>query len=249
MRHKLNNREMKFLKPANYIFIFLICCITYTSVNAQRVRIPNNRNYDLKPYHFGFLLGLNQMNFAIKNIENLRPLDTLYGIESTAKMGFNIGIVADLRINEFMNLRFIPSLSFGERSLNYFVKFNNLVVASVEKKVESTYIEFPLELKLRSQRMTNTRAYVLGGAKYCIDLASQAKKKSEDDVIIVKLQRSDVLLEVGVGFEFYLVYFKLGTEIKMSYGITDLLIRENNLYTDGIEKLNSKMFQFSLTFE
>jgi hypothetical protein len=195
------------------------------------------------------MLGINQMNFAIKNIENLRPFDTLYGIESIPKMGFNIGIVADLRLNDFMNLRFIPSLSFGERSLNYYIKFNNLIVSSVEKKIESTYIEFPLELKLRSQRMTNTRAYVMGGAKYCIDLASQAKKKSEEDEIVIKLNRSDVHVEIGVGFDFYLVYFKLGTEIKMSYGITDLLVRENNLYTDGIEKLNSKMFQFSLTFE
>ena len=240
---------MGFLKKTTYIFALLVCCMTCNQVNAQRVRIPNNRNYDLKSYHFGFLLGLNQMNFVIKPIENLRPLDTLYGIESTPKMGFNIGIVADFRLNEFMNLRFIPSLSFGERSLNYFIKFNDRLVSSVEKKVESTYIEFPLELKLRSQRMTNVRAYVLGGAKFCLDLASQAKKKSEEDEIVIKLNKSDVLLEVGVGFDFYLVYFKLGTELKMSYGITDLLIRENNLYTDGIQKLNSKMFQFSLTFE
>ncbi len=223
--------------------------MAYTQINAQRVRIPNNRNYDLKPYHFGFLLGLNQMNFVIKPIENLRPLDTLYGIESTPKMGFNIGIVADLRLSEYMNLRFIPSLSFGERSLNYFIKFNDVIVSSIEKKVESTYIEFPLELKLRSQRMTNARAYVLGGAKYCLDLASQAEKKSEEDEIVIKLRKSDILFEVGVGFDFYLVYFKLGTELKMSYGITDLLVREDNLYTNGIERLNSKMFQFSLTFE
>ncbi|MFZ4400870.1 MAG: porin family protein [Bacteroidales bacterium] len=240
---------MKFLKNVSFILLFFICFTASFQTYAQRVRIPNNRNYDLKPYHFGFLLGLNQMNFIIRNIESLRPLDTLYGIESTAKMGFNIGIVADLRINDFMNLRFIPSLSFGERSLNYFIKFNNQIVSSIEKKVESTYIEFPIELKLRSQRMVNTRAYVLGGAKYCLDLASQAKKKSEEDVVIIKLNKSDVLLELGVGFEFYLVYFKLGTEIKMSYGITDLLIRENNIYTDGIQKLSSKMFQFSLTFE
>jgi hypothetical protein len=128
---------MKLFNINKYVFVFLICCIAYSQLNAQRIRIPNNRNYDLKSYHFGFLLGLNQMNFIIRNIENLRPLDTLYGIESTPKMGFNIGIVADLRISEFINLRFIPSLSFGERSLNYFIKFNNKTVASVEKKVES----------------------------------------------------------------------------------------------------------------
>jgi len=195
------------------------------------------------------MLGLNQMNFVIKPIENLNVFDTLYGIESTPELGFNIGIVADLRLSEYMNLRFIPSLAFGERNLNYFIKFDNQIIANVAKKVESTYIEFPLELKLRSQRMINTRAYVLGGAKYCIDLASQEKKKDDNDVYQVKLQKHDLQFQVGVGFDFYLVYFKLGTELKMCYGINDLLIRESNIYTDGIKNLKTKMFQFSITFE
>ncbi|MCX6230484.1 MAG: porin family protein [Bacteroidetes bacterium] len=232
-----------------YLLILIICISSIYTAPAQRARIPNNPNYDYKPYHFGFMLGLNQMYFIIKAPEITNPQDSLYGIESTPKMGFNIGIVADLRINDYMNLRFIPSLSFGERSLNYFIKFNNQVVSSVIKKVESTYIEFPLEIKLRSQRMINTRAYVLGGAKYCIDLASQAKKKSEEDDIVIKLYKNDILFELGVGFDFYLVYFKLCTELKMCYGIKDLLVRENNLYTNNIERLSSKMLQFSLTFE
>ncbi len=237
------------MKTKVFIFTIVIFAFTLWTSNAQKVRVPNNPNYDLKKYHFGFMLGLNQMNFVIKPIENLKPFDTLYGIESTAESGFNIGIVADLRLNEYMNLRFIPSLAFGERTLNYFIKFNDQTVSSVAKKVESTYIEFPLELKLRSQRMINTRAYVLGGAKYCIDLASQEKKKDDNDVYQIKLLKNDLQFEVGVGFDFYLVYFKLGTELKMCYGLNDLLIRENNVYTDGIQNLRTKMFQFSVTFE
>lgn len=238
---------MNFFKK--YILVFLTCNLAFLQLNAQRARVPNNPNYDLKPYHFGFMLGLNQMNFAIKPLSDLSPLDTLYDVEAVPKLGFNIGIIADLKLNNYMNLRFIPSLSFGERVLNYSIKYDNTIISTVSKKVESTYIEFPLELKLRSQRMTNTRAYVMGGVKYCLDLASQAKKKEDDDEYVLKLDKSDFLLELGVGFDFYLVYFKLGTELKMSYGIKDLLIREDNVFTNGIEKLNSKMFQFSLTFE
>lgn len=237
------------MKTKILILFILLWIISLGTVNAQKVRIPNNPNYDLKRYHFGFMLGLNQMNFVIKPIENLKLFDTLYGIESTPELGFNIGIVADLRLSEYLNLRFIPSLAFGERTLNYFIKFNNQVVANVAKKVESTYIEFPLEFKLRSQRMTNTRAYVLGGAKYCIDLASQEKKKDDNDVYQIKLQKNDLQVQLGVGFDFYLVYFKLGTELKMCYGLNDLLIRESNIYTDGIQSLKTKMFQFSITFE
>jgi len=239
---------MNFTINKNVISI-IIWLLLGIQLNAQRVRMPNNPNYDLKRYHFGFLLGLNQMNFSIKPLDNLSPLDTLYDVEAIPNLGFNIGIVADLKLNNFMNLRFIPSLSFGERTLIYSIKFNNQIITSINKKVESTYIEFPLELKMRSQRMINTRAYVLGGVKYCLDLASQAKKKEDDNDYVLKLNKSDLLLELGVGFDFYLVYFKLGTELKMSYGVNDLLVRENNVFTSGIEKLNSKMLQLSLTFE
>ncbi len=213
---------------------------------AQRIHLPNNPNYDLKKYHFGFMLGLNQMNFSIKTSDQLK--DTLYGIESRAEFGFNVGIVSDLRINNFMNLRFVPSLAFGERTMNYFIKYSDGTVVSTLKKVESTYLQFPVELKIRSERMTNFRAYILTGLNFCVDMASQAKKKQEDEDYIVKLNKTDLLYEFGVGFDFYLVYFKMATELKMCYGLKDLLVRESNLYTDNIERLNSKIFQFSITF-
>ena len=80
------------------ILVFLICNLAFFQLNAQRARVPNNPNYDLKPYHFGFMLGLNQMNFAIKPLSDLSPLDTLYDVESVPKLGFNIGIIADLKL-------------------------------------------------------------------------------------------------------------------------------------------------------
>jgi len=33
------------------------------------------------------------------------------------------------------------------------------------------------------------------------------------------------------------------------YGFTDVLKRENNIYTESIDKINSKIFQLSFTFE
>jgi len=217
---------------------------------GQNVSMPNNPRYDDKKYHFGFMLGINSMNFAIKPVDNLHPLDSLYGVESTPELGFNIGIVSDLRLGRFFNLRFIPSLEFGERTLNYFIKYHDNVIATTLKKVESTYIQFPLELKFKSERMTNTRAYVLTGLNYVIDLASQANKTQVNpNDIIVKLYKTDLLYEFGVGFDFYLTYFKMATELKMCYGLKDLLVHDQTLYSSGIDRLNSKIFQLSLTFE
>ena len=209
----------------------------------------NLPKYDLKPYHFGFILGVNQMFFSLKTAEDFLPIDSLYVIEVAPELGFNIGIVSNLRIGDHFDLRFIPTLSFGERNLEYTLSKNDTLFFDETKKIESTYLDFPLNLKFKSHRVNNFRSYVMTGVKYSIDLASQAKNKSSDDEIVLKLYKNDYSFEVGVGFEFYATFFKFGTELKMSYGVRDLLKRENNVFTDGIDKLSSKIFQISFTFE
>ena len=116
----------------------------------------------------------------------------------------------------------------------------------MNKKVESTLLDFPINLKLRSERLNNMSAYLLGGGKYSIDLASQAKTKNPD---IVKLTGKDWSLEAGFGLDFYLVYFKLSTEIKFSAGFPDRLYHENTTYSAPINKLSTKVWLFSLNFE
>ena len=165
-------------------------------------------------------------------------------------MGFTIGIVSDLRLwCDFADLRFVPSLSFSGEKLIY--TFNKLRITQSEMKpTEITNLEFPFMIKLKSQRFwNNTRAYVIGGVKYSIDMASQAKQKESTDIYVVRLKRNDYTYEIGTGFDFYLTYFKFGIELKMDYGIRDLLKRDNTVYTKSIDKLNSKMFLLSFTFE
>lgn len=212
-------------------------------------KVENLRKYDRKPYHFGFLLGANTMDFVIKSYKNFNNYDSLYVLESSPKFGFNIGIIADLTLGKYFNLRFLPTLSFGERTLNYKIKNSTQVFYDVTKRVESTYLDFPLIFKFKSARLNNFRAYVTTGAKYSFDLASLAKKNENPDEIVIKLKPHDISFELGVGFDFYTIYFKFGIQIQMSYGILNLLKRENNVFTNSIERLNSKIFQLSFTFE
>jgi hypothetical protein len=132
--------------------------------------------------------------------------------------------------------------------LNYSLRTQDTTVLSKSKRVESTFIEFPVFFKFKSNRLTNFRAYILAGGKYSLDLASQQEKGSYNEYV-VKLRRHDFSGEFGVGFDFYLQYFKFAVELKTSYGFKDLLYREDNVYTNSIERLNSKMFWLSFTFE
>ena len=188
------------------------------------------------------------MDFAIKPMQDFKQFDSLFTLQSASNWGFDIGIVSNMRLNQYFDLRFIPTLSFGDRNLIYKLAYKDSIIYNETKKVESTLLEFPFLLKYKSARLTNVRAYVVGGAKYSIDLASKQGKKDQSEVLI-KLRKHDFAFELGVGFDFYLEYFKFATELKMSYGIKDLLIRDQTIYTNPFDRLTSKSMMISFLFE
>ena len=240
-------------------------------VKSQKSIVVNMPRYDDDLFHFGFVLGGNMSYLTIKPVSNMQntvwdlsylPDVLAYGqtgakvlsIQSSPTPGFVISIVSDMRLGNLFNLRFIPSLSFGDRNLIYSVLVfrgtGHDTSLMITKKVPSTYINFPLEIKYKALRYNNFRPYLLSGVQYTLDLASEAKKRERaSDEKVVKFNKDDIYLEAGVGFDFYNEWFKLGVEVKMMYGLMDILKREHNIYTDPIAKLNSKIFQLSFTFE
>ena len=257
---KLNSKQIIFT-----VFLVLTFSITYNA-NAQRRKVLNLPTYNQQPYHFGFILGINHMLFAIKPVDNLANIkwdpdqspdvfgDSMYvyNVTSSPTPGFSVGILANLRLGRFTDLRFIPTLAFGERLLNYnILRYRNgePLFVEIQKSITSTIVEIPLEFRYKSKRVNNVGAYVLGGLKYSLDLASQKKENGGEANATVKLHRNDLSAEVGVGFEFYTTYFKFGTEVKMGYGLRNLIIPEDNIYSGSIDQLRSKIFLLSFTFE
>ena len=253
-------------------------------LNAQRKAPMNMQNYDNEPYHYGFILGYNQMLFSIDYVDNFQNIvhdpielpssDVLYGTsndflyspfrvdEITPHLthGFTVGIVGNLRLARHFDLRLIPSLSFGERRITY--KITSIqedpiegtlkeIPQEVSSNTHSTFVEFPLQVKFRSKRNHNTAAYIIAGANYKIDMASHKKfyDESNNKPKELVVNRHDLAAEVGAGFDFYTGYFKLGIELKMSYGLLDIAKDEKYMYTNSFEGLRNKTFQLSFTFE
>ncbi|HEY0031140.1 MAG TPA: porin family protein [Bacteroidia bacterium] len=233
----------------NYFLILTMLLIAGTSRAQDGKERGNLPNYYKQRLHFGFTLGVNRANFIIHPAPHFERFDTLKSVESVPKYGFNLGIVSELMLHKYVTLRFIPSLSFAERNLQYsFEGFDTIVR---KKAIESTFLNFPLDLKLRSKRVNNFGAYILAGGGYSLDLASKRKvvNSADPNEQIVKLKRDDFSYEVGAGAEFYLEYFKFAIEGKLSIGTTNLLIKDNTIYSNSIDKLNSKVFLISITFE
>ena len=257
----MHNSQCTIKKAVIWLFhcvpILSGCIMHCASVNAQANRVMNLPKYDAQPMvyfapnvgmHFGFSLGVSSARFLVQLRDDFRTYDSIYVVTPDNVAGLNLGIVSDLHLGDHWNIRFIPSLAFTQRNITYSLRLADSTFNPVVKKVESTYLEFPLDLKLKSDRIGNYRIYVLAGAKYGIDMISQAKVLAKDKDII-KLQRFDYGYEVGFGFDFYLTYFKFSPEIKMYNGLNNLLVQDHRTYSAPLKALYSKTFLVSFNFE
>jgi hypothetical protein len=236
-------------------------------VFSQSRQVLNLPNIDNPSLQFGFLLGINQMDFSVKTYPGFQNklysgskvpgelnIDTarVYSVEPIPVAGFVVGIISRKRISNYLDMWFTPSLAFGERDLNFTIQnvSGNAQeqLLTIRKNVQSSFVDLPLWFRFAGKRINNVRPYILGGAKYSIDLASNAKKKRNSNQSEIFLQKNNIHAELGAGFDFYFEWFKFGVEMRMSYGLFDILKRDNMLYTDPIQSLRSKIFQLTLTF-
>jgi hypothetical protein len=217
---------------------------------AQTPKVKNLQQFDQKRIHFGFSLGVNSAHMSVhrKPYNSLR--DSLSSIDVISQSGFNLGIVSEFHIHEYLGIRFVPTLVFGQRNFDY--KFvDPLGDVYIESRiVESTYLDFPVLFKYRSARLNNFAAYIVAGAKYSIDLASNEDVDNRDIAeSIVKLKKNTTSAEVGVGADFFLPYFKFAIELKMAYTLDDALIHDNTELSNPVEKMLPKMFFVTFLFE
>ena len=234
-----------FKKKILIVFVFLSGS---GILSAQREKIQNLPEYINEIVNFGFYIGVNRTNFIVHPINY--PMDSVLVVESIPKLGFDLGIIGEVALHTYLTLRFVPELAFGERNLQYTFLASSGKKTSVSKRVESTFINFPLDFKYRSKRINNWGVYVLGGGRYSVDLASQKDVKSNiPGQEIIKLIRTDWGYETGAGVDFYLPFFKFSVEAKLTVGLNDLLVKDNTVFSNSIIKLNSKVFLISFTFE
>ncbi|MFN5347734.1 MAG: porin family protein [Bacteroidota bacterium] len=234
-------------KAALFFLIFLFITASSETANAQRIIVKNQEKYDKQWIHFGFLLGTNKTNFKVSRAENLLQNDSVRFLSADGQTGFDLGIISNLRIADNFDLRFTPMLAFSQRNMNYNMTLKVAGSNIVTKKIESTFIQFPLLVKFKSNRVNNYRFYVLGGAKYMIDLVSQAAV--ENDEQLVKLKKYDYGYEIGFGMDLYLPLFKFAPEIKMYQGIPNILANDNAVYTTSLSGLKTRIWSISFTFE
>lgn len=230
------------------LILIVVLIIYFTELFSQSAP-PNMPHYDKKVAHFGISFGYNQFYSNIIGKENPPYQDTIMGFDSDRNSGFQLMFVSDLRLLSWLNLRFTPGVTFGDRRLNFY-EYKNDVFNVRSTSLEAIYVEIPLEFKVRSKRWRNMRPYLIAGGKYTYDLGSIKRKKANPEDVMLKIDNSEIFYTLGAGVDFYLPYFKFGIELKTSYSLTNILIPEfHTMYSDVLDKIRTQVFYINLTFE
>jgi len=230
-------------KIALILIAFFFCS---TKLMAQ-LRELNQESHDDKPYHFGINIGYNKSHFNFTHDPRFLQYDSIMDVESVNNPGINLAWLVNVRISNHFDLRTHPlDLTFSEKAMIYNQKYEP--DSTVTKKVQSITLSFPVHIAFSSDRINNFKVYTIAGEKFDYDLASNKGANQAEDLI--KLNRGDVSVELGLGFHIYFPYFVLSPEIRLSDGFRNLHARDPNLkYSNVIDKINSRMVTFSLTVE
>jgi hypothetical protein len=248
------------MQKVKFIIIATLLASFMTAL-AQERKVQNKPYIDLRPMHFGILIGMNMQDLELDNVgpqlitaeDGTTEMKTVVCDADTWNAGFSVGVLADLRLSKHLNLRFSPTMHFGAKHLT----FRNLTdltegrPTEVTQDLKSTYISFPIDLKFSAERWNNYRPYMMAGINPMINLTG----KDQD---YIQLKRTDTFVEVGLGCDFYLPFFKLIPELKFCYSLTDaldknhaneLLDANKRLYANAVKGGQSKMIVLTLYFE
>ncbi len=235
---------------SGFVKYLLFACFLISQISiAQSGRIkkqPQNlKSYDNKKIHFGFMLGLAQVKLSTNFSDSYYGDNNFRSIVVDEKPGFNVGIIADYKLDNNFNLRFVPALTLTKRQIN-FTSVDNGNVEFFAQEDEAALLDIPIQVKYRSDRLANVRPYVIGGMRYIKDMSS---KKDVEELEILRLQDTDFALTLGAGVDFYLEYFKLGFEVKYQHGFNNLLVKDESMYSEAFESIYHRGLFFCLTFE
>ncbi|WP_370173359.1 type IX secretion/gliding motility protein PorT/SprT [Leeuwenhoekiella palythoae] len=218
-----------------------------SQIQAQfltRERILNDENFDKKSWSWGYYFGINRYDFNFDYKED-RP-----DIYVEQNYGFNVGLLGNKRINEYLDLRFEPGLVYNARTLFY------LDIPGDEndriRELNSTYIHFPLLLKFSTKRLNNFKPFVVGGFSYSHNLSSNEKNPDDNSSGQFRMTNNTFYYEVGFGIDLYLPYFKFSPSIRGVFALSDELVRDedpNSLYTSNIEVMQSRGIFLNFTFQ
>ncbi len=240
---------MKKILVLLFTIIFAVPSSAQLFTKRDRRNVDNLPVFDKRRLHYGFYLGLNQNDFRIDYRPSSFPGAT---VEVKPTAGFNVGLIADLRLHKNINLRFEPGLISNSKTLY----FNNNPALLTERdsvrEIGSTYLHLPLVVKFSSNRWNNIRPYVLAGVSYDHNFSSNQDNQDDNLAGEFRMKTRNFMYEVGVGIDIYLYYFKFSPSIRGVFAMNREIVDDNNPnspWTSPINVFSTRGIFLNFAFE
>lgn len=227
----------------------ILGCMLMVSGVAQERKLQNRPYIDQRRFHYGFLFGLHMQDLELKNNGYIDPEsgEQWYADVDNYGPGFSVGVLGEMRLNNYLALRLVPTMHFGQKHVSFHEQASG---RDSTQNIKSTYISVPVDLKIAAPRYNNYRPYFIVGVNPMIDLTTKKQRA-------LLMKPFDCYLEVGMGCDFYLPFFKLIPELKFCFGLSDILQKNRNdlidgslrKFTNSLDGASSKMIVLTLYFE
>ena len=233
-----------------FLILSFICISQIASAQLfSKEKIKNQENFDKAFLSWGYYLGFNSYDFNFDYNQDLKDIQVL------KTTGFNVGLIGNLRINDYLDLRFEPGLSISKRELNYHSSFfqgqafndNDLL-----REVNSTYIHLPLLLKISTKRVNNIKPFIVGGFSTALNLSSNEENPDDNSVGQFRTKKNVLFYELGFGIDLYLFWFKFTPSVRGVFAINDELVRDfdpNSPWTSNITSMKTRGLFINFTFQ
>lgn len=227
------------------ILSLLLCIAAF----AQEQKLQNRPYIDQRKFHYGFFVGFHMQDLELTNNGYIDPAsgEQWYADVDNYSPGFSVGVLGEMRLNTYLSLRLTPTMHFGQKHISFHEQVSG---RDSTQNMKSVYISIPLDLKISGPRFNNYRPYILAGINPMIDLTTKKQKA-------LLMKPFDCYLEIGMGCDIYLPFFKLIPELKFCFGLanilqknrTDLVDKNLMKFSNALDDASAKMIVLTLYFE
>lgn len=242
-----------------HIIILSLCVL---GAGAQGTKVQNRPYTDLRPFHFGVLVGTHLQDMEFENVgpqmitgeDGVTAEKTVTCDQDRWDTGFTVGVLGEFRLSDNFAFRLAPTMYFGTRHLTFYNhtdKTDTGEPVTENQDLKSIYVAATTSIIFAAPRLNNYRPYIMAGLNSMLNL-------SPKDNDYVKLKPYDCMFEIGLGCDFYLPFFKLRPELKFSYSLINSLdtkhpdqLRDKNMlmYAKSVKEARSKMIALTFYFE
>ena len=231
---------------------FLFFSISIFESEAQlftKERLLNNENFDKAPLSYGYYLGFNSYDFNIDYKSNVKDIQVLKAV------GFNVGLIGNVRINDYFDVRLEPGLVMSNRILSYSITyFDGLTYEEkdLEREIRSTYIHIPLLVKISTKRINNIKPFIVGGISTALNLSSNQDNPDDNSNGNFRMIKNNLFYELGVGIDIYLTWFKFTPSLRGVFSLNDEHVPDfdaNSPWTSNIDQMQTRGLFINFTFQ